>query len=75
MTKHSEQSWVKGKFNWQEGFGAFSYSQSHLDHVIKYIEQQEKHYRKKTFEEYLALLEKFQVEYDRSFVFAWIGNR
>jgi putative transposase len=75
MTKHNEQRWVKGKFNWQEGFGAFSYSQSHLDHVIKYIEQQEKHYRKKTFEEYLALLEKFQVEYDRSFVFAWIGNR
>jgi putative transposase len=71
----NEQRWVKGRFNWQEGFGAFSYSQSQLGHVIKYIEQQEEHHRKKTFrEEYLALLEKFQVEYDRRFVFEWIEN-
>ena len=57
----------------QEGFGAFSYSHSHLDRVIKYIDQQEEHHRRKSFrEEYLGLLEKFQVECDQRFVFEWI---
>jgi len=69
----NEKRWVKGRFNWQEGFGAFSYSHSHLDRVIKYIDRQEEHHGKKTFrEEYLGLLEKFQVEYDQRFVFEWV---
>ncbi|MGA9365409.1 MAG: IS200/IS605 family transposase [Bacteroidota bacterium] len=67
------KGWVKGRFNWQEGFGAFSYSHSQLDRVIKYIDQQEQHHRKESFkEEYLGLLEKFQVEGDQRFVFEWI---
>jgi REP element-mobilizing transposase RayT len=69
----NEKKWIKGKFNWHEGFGAFSYSQSHLDRVIQYIDRQEGHHRKKTFkEEYLSLLENFQVEYDSRYVFEWI---
>lgn len=69
----NEKRWVRGRFNWQEGFGAFSYSHSHLGPVIKYIDKQEEHHRRKTFrEEYLSLLDKFQVEYDQRFVFEWI---
>ena len=72
----NEKRWAKVKFNWQEGFGAFSYSHSHLDRVIKYIDKQEEHHRRKTFkEEYLGLLEKFQVEYDQRFVFEWVEER
>jgi REP element-mobilizing transposase RayT len=69
----NEKRWIKGKFNWQEGFGAFSYSQSHLDRVIQYIDRQEEHHRKKSFkEEYLSLLAKFKVDYDPRYVFEWI---
>lgn len=69
----NENNWVKGKFNWQEGFGAFSYSRSNLDHVVKYILNQEEHHKKRTFkEEYLDFLEKFEIEYDIKYVFDWI---
>jgi REP element-mobilizing transposase RayT len=68
----NEKAWMKGKFNWQEGFGAFSYSHSHLDRVIQYIDRQEEHHRKKTFkEEYLSLLEKFQIKYNPRYLFDW----
>lgn len=61
------------KFQWQEGFGAFSYSQSQLDAVIKYINNQEQHHQKKTFkDEYMELLQKFNVEYDDKYLFEWI---
>jgi REP element-mobilizing transposase RayT len=60
---------TKVKFNWQEGFGAFSYSQSHLDTVIAYIMNQKKHHKRRTFkEEYIELLKKFKVEYDERYV-------
>ena len=53
------------KFAWQEGYGAFSYSQSHIDAVCDYIKNQESHHKKKSFkEEYLNLLKNFNVEYD-----------
>jgi hypothetical protein len=45
----NDKRWLRGKFNWQEGYGAFSYSHSHIDRVIKYIVNQEKHHKKKTF--------------------------
>ena len=68
----NEQKWVKGKFSWQEGFGSFSYSHSHIDNVYKYILNQEEHHRKKTFrEEYLEFLRKFEVEYDEQYLFEW----
>ena len=69
----NENNWLKGKFNWQEGFGAFSYSRSHIDTVIKYILSQEEHHKKKTFkEEYLEFLKKFEIEYDEKYLFEWI---
>lgn len=62
-----------GKFNWQEGFGAFSYSRSQIDVVIKYILNQEEHHKKKSFkEEYLDFLKKFEIEYDEKYLFEWI---
>lgn len=69
----NEKKWIKGKFNWQEGFGTFSYSKSQIDDVIKYILNQEEHHKKKTFkEEYLDFLVKFDVEYDNKYLFEWI---
>ncbi len=66
----NEKKWVKGKFGWQEGYGGFSYSRSQLDKVIKYIENQEMHHKRKTFrEEYLRMLKEFEVRYDERFVF------
>ncbi len=68
----NENGWVKGKFSWQEGFGSFSYSQSHVDNVYKYILNQEEHHRKKTFrKEYLEYLEKFRIDYDEKYLFEW----
>ncbi len=66
----NEQNWMKGKFNWQDGYGGFSYSRSQLDKVIKYIVNQENHHKKKTFrEEYIEMLKKFEVVYDEKFIF------
>jgi REP element-mobilizing transposase RayT len=67
----NEKNWFKGKFYWQEGYGAFSYSQSQIDNVVKYIKNQEKHHHKKTFkEEYLEFLKKFKIQYDDRYVFS-----
>jgi REP element-mobilizing transposase RayT len=71
----NEKKWVRGKFNWQEGFGAFSYSHAQIDQVVKYILNQEEHHKKKTFkEEYLETLRAFAVEYDERYLFRWIEN-
>ena len=68
-----EENFSKFKFNWQEGFGAFSYSHSQLDDIIKYIMNQKEHHRKITFrEEYLDFLKKFNVQYDEKYLFDWI---
>lgn len=62
--------WVLGHFSWQEGFGAFSYSRSQLDTVIRYIENQQEHHARRSFlDEYKALLERFDVEYDPRYLF------
>jgi REP element-mobilizing transposase RayT len=67
----NEKRWVPGRFSWQEGFGAFSYSRSQLGAVIRYIENQQEHHTKRSFrEEYLALLERFGVDYDRRYIFS-----
>ncbi|WP_395802866.1 IS200/IS605 family transposase [Daejeonella sp.] len=58
------------RFEWQEGYGAFSYSNTQIDVVFNYIKNQEKHHAKETFkEEYVATLEKFQIPYDERFIF------
>ncbi len=69
----NENKFVRGKFHWQKGYGAFSYSRSQRDNVIKYIMEQEKHHKKKTFrEEYLEFLKAFNVKYDERYLFKWI---
>jgi len=69
----TEKKIVPDKFKWQEGYGAFSYSQSQVDAVVKYVLNQEEHHRKKTFrEEYIDFLKKFNVEYDERYLFEWI---
>lgn len=57
-------------FEWQDGYGAFSYSHSHIDKVYRYIANQEQHHHKQTFkEEYIDILTKFQVPYDERYIF------
>jgi REP element-mobilizing transposase RayT len=68
----NEKGFVKGKFQWQEGFGAFSYGHPQLDTIIAYINNQEQHHQKKRFkEEYMELLEKYYVEYHEKYLFDW----
>jgi putative transposase len=66
----NSKHWIKGKFSWQEGYGVFSYSHSHIDNVIKYVLDQENHHHKKTFkQEYLQLLQKFDIAFEDRFLF------
>ena len=66
----NEKKFVHGKFSWQEGYGAFSYSKSQVPQVIKYIQRQEEHHRKTTFiEEYIRFLNAFEIEYDERYIF------
>jgi REP element-mobilizing transposase RayT len=68
-----EQKFTNFKFEWQEGFGAFSYNQSALTNVIEYINNQKTHHKKKNFkEEYLGFLRTFDVEYKDEYLFDWI---
>ena len=65
-----KQPWMPFAFEWQKGFGAFSYSRSHMDNVIKYILNQEEHHHTKSFrEEYHEFLESFGIEYDEAYLF------
>jgi putative transposase len=69
----NERSFVKGKFQWQEGYGVFSYSHSHIGQVYQYIQNQEEHHKKKTFkEEYIEFLNAFQIEHKPEYLFEWI---
>ena len=68
-----ESRFTKFTFNWQEGFGAFSYSHSQLNKVISYIANQKQHHKKKTFkEEYIELLRKFKIEFDAKYLFEFV---
>jgi len=76
MLKATSSKWIKdnqfikGKFRWQEGYGAFSYSRSQRNNVIKYIMNQEQHNHAKTFrEEYFDILKKFEMKYDEKYLF------
>jgi REP element-mobilizing transposase RayT len=65
----NSRNFIKGKFRWQEGYGAFSYSHSHIDNVVKYIMNQEQHHKKRTFrEECVDLLKKFNIDYDERYI-------
>ncbi|HXD34273.1 MAG TPA: IS200/IS605 family transposase [Pyrinomonadaceae bacterium] len=73
--KRTSSSWVKGlasnlrKFYWQRGYGAFSIGQSQIEEVTRYIERQEEHHQRVSFQdEYRLFLEKYRVEYDERYV-------
>jgi len=69
----NERKFSSFHFQWQEGYGAFSYSASHLNAVVRYILNQPEHHKKQSFrEEYIAFLQKFKVDYDERFLFEWI---
>src|SRR5215468_10931524 len=69
----NENKFIKGKFSWQEGYGAFSYSHSQIEQVYNYILNQEQHHKQKTFkEEYLNLLTKFEIGFEEKYLFEWI---
>lgn len=68
----NEKKYIPTKFSWQDGYGAFTYSKSHIDKVVKYILNQPEHHKKRSFkEEYLIMLEKFEIEYDAKYLFDW----
>lgn len=68
-----EKKFTKLRFQWQEGYGAFSYSHSALDSVIGYINNQKEHHRKQAFrEEYMDFLKKFQIEFKDEYLFDWV---
>ncbi len=78
-----ENNFTKFKFNWQGGFGAFSYSHSQLDDVIGYIKRQKEHHKKKmplygipysgTFkDEYIQFLKNYNIAYEEKYLFEWI---
>ena len=68
-----ENKLSKSGFNWQEGYGAFSYSHSQIDSVYKYIMNQKVHHKKTSFqEEYTDFLNKFEIEHDEKYLFEWI---
>src|SRR2546421_12995970 len=69
----NERKLLHGRFNWQEGYGAFSYGHSQLNTIIRYIQTQEKHHQRRSFKvEYLALLRKFDIGFEEKYVFKFI---
>ncbi|WP_456443270.1 IS200/IS605 family transposase [Caldithrix abyssi] len=69
----NDRGFVQGKFEWQAGYGAFSYAHSQLDTVYQYILNQEAQHKKKTFrEEYYNFLKKFEIEFKDEYLFDWI---
>jgi REP element-mobilizing transposase RayT len=76
MVKEDSSKWINtkgfviGKFSWQSGYGAFSYSKNQVPRVIRYIIDQEKHHAKKSFlDEYEGLLKTYEIEYDPRYIF------
>jgi len=76
VVKNAGRDWInengltRMKFEWQDSFGAFSYTKKDIAKVINYIETQEQHHYKKTFlDEYISLLEEFEIEYDDRYLF------
>lgn len=69
----NEKRFMKYKFEWQEGYGAFSYSHSALDNVIAYIQRQKEHHKKLSFrEEYVLFMKKFNLDFKEDYLFKWI---
>lgn len=70
----NSKKWIRHTFGWQEGYGVFSYSHSHIDSVIKYIHGQEEHHSKKTFRsEYHEFIKKFDITFDEKYSFLFFN--
>ena len=76
IVKSDSSEWInkenltRGKFQWQEGYGAFSHSRSQVNKVVNYITNQQEHHKKKTFlEEYQQILKDFNIEFDERYIF------
>ncbi|MEA5425728.1 IS200/IS605 family transposase [Arcicella lustrica] len=70
----NEKRFTTSKFQWQEGYGAFSHSHSALDNIISYINNQKEHHQKHTFkEEYISFLKKFEIAFKDEYLFEWIS--
>ena len=70
----NKKKWIRGRFSWQEGYGAFSYGHSQLDTIIRYIQNQEQHHKRSSFKnEYLTLLRRFDIAFEEKYVFEFIG--
>ena len=66
----NEKKYLTHHFSWQEGYGAFSYSKSQKENVIKYVLNQKEHHRKHSFKyEYLDFLRKFEIEFKNEYLF------
>lgn len=66
----NENEWLQHRFEWQPGFGCFSYGHSQIDKVYRYIQNQQEHHKKIGFrEEYLRLLNRFNIDYDEQYIF------
>lgn len=66
----NEKKFLPIKFEWQSGYGAFSYSKSHVERVIKYVQNQENHHKRQAFrEEYIQFLNAFEIDYDENYIF------
>jgi REP element-mobilizing transposase RayT len=79
--KTSTNLWIKKnnfsrfRFDWQKGYGAFTYSRSQLDTVVNYVLKQEEHHRKESFrEEYLQLLQDFNIQFKDEYLFEFFDN-
>ena len=69
----NKKKWIRGRFSWQEGYGAFSYGHSQLDTIIRYIQNQEQHHKRSSFKnEYLTLLRRFDIAFEEKYVFEFI---
>ena len=66
----NEKNLIHGKFEWQEGYGGFSYGRSQIEKVYEYIKNQELHHKKQTFkEEYIEFLKKYEIEFEEQYLF------
>ncbi|OQB64326.1 MAG: Transposase IS200 like protein [Bacteroidetes bacterium ADurb.Bin141] len=66
----NEKKWIQGKFEWQQGFGAFTLGHSQLDTIINYIRNQEEHHKTKSFrEEYIEFLKRYEIDFKTEFIF------
>ena len=74
MAQHvNTNRFVHGKFHWQEGFGSFLVSQSQIDKVITYTDNQETHHLKLSFkQEYINFLKLYKIEFDEKYIFDWV---